>query len=176
MDGGQDVAPLVGDDQLDHPGRGPQAVADGAQQFVDALARQRRDGRPTPDGGRPAAWPRSVSVGLVEGQQLGHVAGADLGQDGPDRLDLRLGVGAGAVDHVDEQVRLVDHLERRAKRLDQLVRQLADEPDGVGQQHRLAAGQSRRRVRGSRVANRRSSTSTPASVRRLSSVDLPALV
>ena len=37
-------------------------------------------------------------------------------------------------------------------------------------------GNERRRVVGSRVANKRSSTSTPASVSRLSNVDLPALV
>jgi hypothetical protein len=37
-------------------------------------------------------------------------------------------------------------------------------------------GSCRRRVVGSSVAKRRSSTSTPASVRRLRSVDLPALV
>ena len=59
------------------------------------------------------------------------------------------GVRAGAVDHVDEQVRLGDHLQGRAKRLHQLVGQLAHEPDRVRQQHRLPAGQ--RQAPGPRV-------------------------
>ena len=45
------------------------------------------------------------------------------------------------VDDVDEQVGVGGHLERGLERLDQLVGQLADEADGVGEQHRLAAGQ-----------------------------------
>ena len=56
-------------------------------------------------------------------------------------VDLRLGIGGRRVDDVDEQVGLGHDLERGLERLDELVGQLADEADGVGEQHRLAAGQ-----------------------------------
>ena len=49
--------------------------------------------------------------------------------------------GAAASTTWSSEVGAGDLLERRAERLDELVRQLAHEPDGVGQQHRLAAGQ-----------------------------------
>ena len=70
-----------------------------------------------------------------------------------------------------------DLLERRAERLDELVRQVAHEADGVGE--RVHAGRRRSwsaRTVASRVANSAFSTSTPAPVMRLSRLDLPALV
>ena len=51
------------------------------------------------------------------------------------------GIGAGAVDHVDQQVRFGDHLQGGSESLDQLMGQLADETHGVRQQHRLPPGQ-----------------------------------
>ena len=82
-----------------------------------------------------------ADVALVEGQQLGHRAGPDLVEHRSHRLDLAFGIGADAVDDVDQQVRLGDHLQGGAERLDQLVRQLAHESDRVRQQHRLPARQ-----------------------------------
>ncbi len=67
--------------------------------------------------------------------------GADLHQHRPHRRDLPFGVGGGHVDDVDDQIRLAHHLQRGAEGLDHLVGQLAHEADGVGGQHRLAAGQ-----------------------------------
>ena len=114
---------------------------------------------------------------LLTTMSSGAVATADLGEHVADRRDLGLGVGGGAVDDVHEQVGLGGDLERRLERLDQLVGQLPHEADRVGaaapSRRRAAAS---RRVVASRVANSRSSTSTPASVRRLSRVDLPAFV
>ena len=81
-----------------------------------------------------------------------------------------------AVDDVQQQVGVADLLERRAERLDQLVRQVAHEADGVGERVRALVGAAARRTVGSRVANSAFSTSTPAPVSRLSSDDLPALV
>ena len=68
-------------------------------------------------------------------------------------------------------------LQRGAERRHQLRRQVGDEPDRVGQDRpcRRAAG-SIARIVGSSVANSMSSASTSAAVRRLNSVDLPALV
>ena len=91
-------------------------------------------------------------------------------------LDLAGRVRVGAVDHVQQQVGLGRLLQGRGERLDQIVRQVADEADGVGQGVDPAVGGLVRRVVGSRVANRASSTRTPAPVSRLSRLDLPALV
>ena len=44
-----------------------------------------------------------------------------------------LGIGIGAVDHVHQQVGLGRLLQGRGERLDQVVRQVPDEADGVGQ-------------------------------------------
>ena len=80
-------------------------------------------------------------VGLVEHEQLGHVVGADLGEHRAHRVDLGLGSARDASTTWTSRSASADHLERRLERLDQLVGQLAHEADGVGQQHRLAAGQ-----------------------------------
>ena len=132
-----------------------------------------------PGSWRCAAW-RCASaagpIGLVEHDQLGHVAGADVGQHGADGADLTDRVGIGRVDHVHQQVGLGRLLQRRGERLDQVVRQVPDEADGVGQRVDPAVVVCARRVVGSRVANSASSTSTPAPVSRFSRLDLPALV
>src|SRR5919107_3943938 len=75
-------------------------------------------------------------VDLVEGEELRTLARADVGKralDGADHL-LYLLVRRCAVDDVNDQVRAQRLLERRPKRLDELVGQLADEADRVGQQ------------------------------------------
>ena len=47
----------------------------------------------------------------------------------------------GAVGHVQQQMGLAGFLQRRLETLDQMVRQVADEPHRVAQQHRPPAGQ-----------------------------------
>ena len=126
---------------------------------------------------QPGEHQRVGDVGLVDHDQLGHLVGADLGEHLAHGGELALGVGVRAVDDVQDQVGVGDLLQRRAERLDELVRQVPDEADGVA--HRVDPAVARscvRRVVGSRVANSASSTSTPAPVSRLSSEDLPALV
>ena len=59
------------------------------------------------------------------------------------------GSGAEPSTTWSEQVHPGHRLEGRAERLDQLVGELSDEPDGVGEQHRLAPGQ--RELAGARV-------------------------
>ena len=116
-------------------------------------------------------------VALVDHHQLGHPLGADLGQHLAHGRELSLGIGVAAVDDVQHQVGLGHLLQRGAEGLDQLVRQVPDEPDGVGQGVTRARRRCRaRRTVGSRVANSAFSTSTPAPVSRLSRLDLPALV
>ena len=72
-------------------------------------------------------------VGLVQHDDLGDLAGVDLGQHGADRGDLPLGIGVGGVDDVEDEVGVGDLLQGRTERLDQLGGQRPDEPDGVGE-------------------------------------------
>ena len=93
------------------------------------------------------------------------------------RLDPAVDVVVGGVDEVHDEVGVRDLLQRRAERLDQLVREAADEADRVGEEHRLAAREpqpARARDRASRTGGPRPAPS--ASVSRLSSVDFPAFV
>ena len=78
-------------------------------------------------------------VRLVQHEERGVVLEAELGEDALDGLDLALGLGAGGVDDVQEQVGLAGFLERGLERRDQGVRQVADEADRVGEQRVTAA-------------------------------------
>ena len=82
----------------------------------------------------------------------GTSVGADLVQHLADRLDLRQRVRVRTVHHVQQQIRVRDLLQRRAERLDDVVRQVPDEPDGVGERVHPAVG--RRRPAGGRVQGR----------------------
>ena len=75
-------------------------------------------------------------VGLVDDEQLVRhraVLRADLDEHLAHRRDLLLRQGVGGVDHVHEQVGRGRLLERGAEGLDELVGQVADEADGVGE-------------------------------------------
>ena len=85
------------------------------------------------------------AVGLVEHEQLGDGVGADLGEDGAHGGHLLGRVGRRGVHEVHQQVGLGRDRQRGLERLDQAVRQLGDEPDGVGEQHPFAAGQLEKR-------------------------------
>ena len=88
---------------------------------------------------------------MLNDDDLGQVARADLADHVADRRELGGGVGMRGVDDVDDHVRLPDLLERRAERLDELVRQVAHEPDGVGEREHAAVGRAaaaHRRVEG----------------------------
>ena len=141
MHGRHQVAPLERDDQLDDSRERAEAVADGGDEQVDALAGHGAERhRALVRGPQPLGLERG-QVGLVERHQLGDVVGADLGEHLAHRPHVAADVGGAGVDHVDQQVGVDRHVERRPERLHELVRQLADEADGVGEQHRLAAGQ-----------------------------------
>ena len=95
------------------------------------------------------------------------------------RRSARPACGLGAVDHVQQQVGVGRLLQRGLEGLDQLVRQVADEADRVGQRHRRAADAvevelAASSCRASRTAGRRRRRRALTSA--LNSVDLPALV
>jgi len=87
-----------------------------------------------------------------------------------------MALGAGAVDHVQQQVGLRHLFERGLERLDQMMRQVADEADGVGDDD-IGVARQRQPSHG-RVERREQLVGgvDAAPVRRLNSVDLPALV
>ena len=89
---------------------------------------------------QPVDDQRVGEVGLVDDDELGHVLGVDLGEHRAHGRQLGLGVGVRPVDDVQDQVGVGDLLQRRAERLDQLVRQVPDEPDGVGERVVAAVG------------------------------------
>ncbi len=92
-------------------------------------------------------------VDLVEHKQARALAGADLLERLLDGLlhDLGLLLGRGSVEHVREQVGAARLLERRTEGVDELVRELCDEADGVGQQVPAPAQTQRARGRVERV-------------------------
>ena len=63
----------------------------------------------------------------------GRSGGADLGEHLAHRGDLTFRVGVRPIDDVHDQVGFADLLQRRPERLDQLVREMPDEADGVRQ-------------------------------------------
>src|SRR5690606_18477156 len=71
-------------------------------------------------------------VDLVDDEQLRYLVRPDLGQYRADRTDLGRRVRVGAVDPVHEQDGLGELRQRAPERLHQLVRQVPDETDRVG--------------------------------------------
>ncbi len=173
--GGEHVAAVEGDDELHHPVGDPQPVTDRPQQLVDPVPGEGGDD----DGVRmrvgERAAPRGSRSALLITSSSGTRVGVDLVEHRADGFDLLLGLGRRRVDDMDEQVGVFDHLEGGAEGLDQLVRELADEPDGVGQQHRLTAGQRqppRPRVEGGEqaVLDEHARVGEPVEQRRLAGV------
>src|SRR3954447_22805392 len=150
---GQAAALGVGHEQLDRLQRLAEGLLDAVAQLVEALAGHGRgqDALRLAEA-EPAAALVVEHVGLVEDQQPRALAGADVLEDVVDgaqhRLELLL--RDARVDDVQDQVGQARLLERRAEGIDQLVGQLLDEADGVGQQEAPPAdlGRAGRRVEG----------------------------
>ena len=116
------------------------------------------------------------SVERVEDEKLRRLH-ADVLQHSADGLDAPLAAGRCRVDDVEEQRRVGQLFERSAKGDDEVRRQVADEPDGVGDDDlALAREPQAPREVGSKVANIWSATCTSVRVRARNSVLLPAFV
>ena len=136
------VAAVVGHDDLDVDRAGAAArprCARAARRCPGRCAPRRRR--------RPARGRRSraIVIGSARSALLmttisGRFCRADLVEHLAHRRQLALGVGVGGVDDVQHEVGVGDLLQRRAERLDQLVRQVADEADGVGEGVQPAVG------------------------------------
>ena len=115
--------------------------SDGGEEVLDPLPRDRRNRHGTLFPGSQSGGRHRIRVGLVEGVELGHGVSADLPENRPNGVDVAVGIGGGRIHDMDQQVGVDHHVERRTEGLDQLVGQLADEADGVGQEDGLAAGE-----------------------------------
>ena len=143
---GDDVAAVVGHEELDDRRHGPQARRHRVEQTVGDPAPVAAETDRLPPGARTRSSLIASGVGdvgLVDHEQLGHRVGTDLAQHGAHGVDLgRARRATAAVDDVQEEIG-VDHLvERGAERFHQLVREALHEADGVGHEHGLAAGQA----------------------------------
>ncbi len=138
----KDVAAGIGDEQLHHLGEAAQPVTENCQQVVDALTGVSGYLQRTLVAAKEVldAFLTDL-VGLVEHDELGDVARADLAEHRPHRIDVELGVGTRSVHKVQQQVGFGDFLEGRLERLDEAGGQLLDEAHRVGDQHRLTTRQ-----------------------------------
>ena len=117
-------------------------VADDLEQPLGALAGERRDrdrAREAPRQPRPRRA-RDL-VDLVEREDLGDVSRSDLAQHPAHGLDLLVQLRRCRVGDVQDHVGVGHLLERGSERLDQIVGQLAHEPDGVRQRRPTPARQ-----------------------------------
>jgi hypothetical protein len=134
------VPSFVGNEQLEHLGQGPQAIAEGNQEIVCALARESADGHRTLVLDDEAFGGIGVDVDLVEDEHLRNVLGIDLGQHLVNRGDLPFGIGGARIDDVHEEVGFAGDFERGLECLDESVGQATHEADRVGDEHGLATG------------------------------------
>ncbi len=168
----------VGDQQLHRRRVSSKDAAIGVEQLLDPSAVERRDQHRARDGASSDLGALLVEqVELVEDDQPRRVAHADLLQHSSTAriATARPLLRRGRVDDVEDQVGDHGLLERRLERLDELMRQLADEADRVGEQV-VAAVVLEARVVGSSVWKSRSPTPTPAPVIGVEQVDFPAFV
>src|SRR5690606_23636323 len=74
---------------------------------------------------------RRQQIAFVEDEEPGHVPEGERLDELVGRLEVDLERGIGGVDHLEEEVGVRRLLERRAERGEELLREIADEPDGV---------------------------------------------
>ena len=141
-------------------------LLDELQQLRQALAGLCRDG----DRAVAAAEQFVLGdIGLVIALDDRRAGLAELADEPLCDLDMVVPVGVGCIDDVQDEICILQLFQRRLERLDEVVRQLGNESDRVGQD-RLT------RIRDGQLPNRRLFAGMPAPVRALSSVDFPAFV
>jgi hypothetical protein len=128
---------VKGYEQLDLRESLPDLACNSAPQGLEPLTRFRRDDRCVRVLERelpPVLFVEQVN--LVHDEQAGSRAGPDLLQDRVRRSDRvgPLGVGLRAIHHVENEVGEDRLLEGGLEGLNELMRQLANEPDRVGEQ------------------------------------------
>jgi len=110
---------------------------------VQPLAGASRDGEGVGSGGLEDLKDGRVfePVDLIEEQDGGFVAALELVQDGFDGGDVPLDGVVGQVGDVEKQVGVDGFFESSAERCDEVVGQVADEPDGIAEQDGVVVGE-----------------------------------
>ena len=174
------AAPVrAGDDEVEHLAIAEQQVLHRGEELAHALAGERRDADRFARPRRlPAALLLANEIDLVRDleNRMGGPIEPELGEDLLDVLALRLALRMGGVAHMHDEIGVEHVFERRAERGDQRSRQIGNEADGIDEMRLSPCARRIRRAVGSSVAKSMSLATTPAAVRRLNSVDLPALV
>ena len=149
---GEDFAFVVGDGHEVHAVEGDgefhaddavdEEGVEGVVEGVDALPGEDGDG----DGVGEEALEFAEAVGVdevdfVEDEEGAFVGGAEFAEDFGGGLIELLGVGGTGVDDVDEEVSEDGLFEGGAEGLDEVVGEIADEADGVGEEEGLAVGE-----------------------------------
>src|SRR3954454_2473543 len=151
-----------------------EALGDARTQLVQPLPASRRDQQCVRKAVREPPTPQRVDgVDLVQDQLDGQLRGADLAEhalDGPQHLVEPL-LGGRGVGDVNDEIGDQRLLERGREALDELMRQSADEADGVGEQVAAPVDveRARRRVQGleEAVVHRRAGSGERVQQRRL---------
>jgi len=139
---GETAALVVGHEQLHRLERGKEAALDRLAKLGEPLPLL--GGDLNAPGVAEAQLPTAAlveDVDLVQRQQPGTLGSADLGQHVVHRRQhlAELTLGDGGIRHVHDQVGAHGFLQGRGEGVHQLVRELSDEADGVGQEVAPAA-------------------------------------
>ena len=142
----------VRDAQRHRPRSRSQRPVDGREKLVEALARDRGHGHgPALGHERLERRARLHPIHLVEDENGRAVGDVEVAEQRLDRHHLLVARGMAGVHHVEEHIRVRELLEGGAERGHELVGQLADEADGVGEDERrspVPAHDPRGRIQG----------------------------
>ncbi len=143
MQCGHPAAFAGGDFQVQMRHAVAQQVGDGLAQGAGAVARGGGYGHGIPEavGQADRLVAAFFQIRLVEDRQHRLGFGPQFAQDGFHGGDLFVHPRLGGVNHMQQQVGFVHLFERGLEGFDEVVGQLADEPDGIGQQAGLVVGQ-----------------------------------
>ena len=135
------VPPAVGHARQHQPVPLGQPLLDPAAETLDALAGPRGDEHGVALAKLQRLEDQGIRVvDLVDHHELGHVQGADLGQHPAHGGELCLRVRVRAIHHNRDQVRVGGLFQSGPEGIHQLVRQVPDEPDRVGERERAPTG------------------------------------
>ncbi len=139
---GHEVHAVKGDGEFHADDAVDEEGVKGVVEGVDALAGEDGDG----DGVGEEALEFAEAVGVdevdfVEDEEGAFVGGAEFAEDFGGGLIELLGVGGTGVDDVDEEVGEDGLFEGGAEGLYEVVGEIADEADGVGEEEGLAVGE-----------------------------------
>ena len=136
-----DVASVERDEELEFDARLREELGNAPQQFLDALSgARRREDRLRLETAQHEPLVVVDEVALVEHHDLGEVTRVDLTDDVAHRRELARRVGVRSIDDVDDDVGIRYLFEGRTEGLDELMRKVAHEADGIRERICMAVG------------------------------------